>query len=485
MTVQNIHNIKHSQIKIFPFQTKDHSFILFPDLPTAYLLTLLIDKLNFQLDQFSFEYIYPTNKCVDGILTNMWEYDEKYFIFYLENYFHSSDYAMGFLERVLQRIEELEHPPFLIIHTIKTPKNEIIELIEKHKDILLVINWDFEDFFYKFFYKQNPIEEIWNIYYRDDNARVIVNEDQGVKANLDDFILPAYASGYYAHFPKNKDHIISIVDDDDELTDDNIYYRQSKDKFVKGFRYYPETEIMLTTGRGCLYNCSYCYRWAKYSTVRQISLETLKIDLDYLKELQYEYIYFYDDCFVTTNLNRMDEIVELLSQYPFEYGIAARYEVCTPNNLMKLAKINIKRIQVGLQSISMEVNKDTKRWFRKEAFEKTVQKMKTLGIGLSLDIILGLPWEWLKGFLKTFNYAVWLNPVSIFINSLFLNPGTELYDRQQEYGIVTTNTSGKRWFFHVDGIKYSDNFSEDDILFARKYVSYYKNKIPHINITLR
>jgi radical SAM superfamily enzyme YgiQ (UPF0313 family) len=76
---------------------------------------------------------------------------------------------------------------------------------------------------------------------------------------------------------------------------------------------------MLTSGRGCLYNCSYCYRGAKYSSVRQISLETLKQDLDYLEELQYEYVYFYDDCFVTTNLRRMDEIIELLGKYRFEY----------------------------------------------------------------------------------------------------------------------------------------------------------------------
>jgi histone acetyltransferase (RNA polymerase elongator complex component) len=57
-------------------------------------------------------------------------------------------------------------------------------------------------------------------------------------------------------------------------------------------------------------------------------------------------------------------------------------------NLMKLSKINIKRIQVGLQSVSLEVNKDTKRGFKKEAFEITMQKMKSLDIGLSLDIIL-------------------------------------------------------------------------------------------------
>jgi hypothetical protein len=45
-----------------------------------------------------------------------------------------------------------------------------------------------------------------------------------------------------------------------------------------------------------------------------------------------------------------------------------------------------------------------------------------------------------------------------------------LYDKQDEYGSVTGNENKKRDFFHVDGIKSSDNFSETDILLARKYV---------------
>jgi hypothetical protein len=94
MKISNIHDLKNNRIRIFPFQTKDHSFILFPDLQVAYLLSLLIDKIGFVLSQFSVEYVYPTNKCVDHILKNIGEYEEKYFIFNLENYFHSSDYAL-------------------------------------------------------------------------------------------------------------------------------------------------------------------------------------------------------------------------------------------------------------------------------------------------------------------------------------------------------------------------------------------------------
>gem|GEM_PF-2470204 len=77
--------------------------------------------------------------------------------------------------------------------------------------------------------------------------------------------------------------------------------------------------------------------------------------------MKYEYIYFYDDCFITTNLHRLDGIIALLSKYNFSYGISARYEVCTNDALMRISKLNIKRIQIGLQSVSIGVNKETNR----------------------------------------------------------------------------------------------------------------------------
>ncbi len=242
---------------------------------------------------------------------------------------------------------------------------------------------------------------------------------------------------------------------------------------------------MLATWRWCKYNCSYCYRWVKYSNIRQISLETLKKDLDYLTNLKYKYIYIYDDCFITTNLNRLDEIIKLLNNYDFEYQLATRYEVCTSENLLKLSKLNIKRIQIWLQSISLDVNKTIKRWFNKNEFELTIQQIKNLWIKVSLDIILWLPWEWIKWFIKTFNYAVTLNPSNININSLFLNPGTELYKNKKKYWIITKTSNITKNLFHVQSIKSSNSFSIIDIKFARKYVLYYINKLKNINIVLR
>ena len=485
MSINNLLNLKKAQIRIFPFHTNDTSFILYNDLPTSYLLSLLIWKLWFNLNQFVFDYVYHTKKYIDKTLINLSDYKEDYFIFYLENYYHSSNYAMWFLSLVLDKIEELETKPHIIIHTIKTPSEEIKKLIEKYDFILLVVNWDFEEFFYKLFWNNSPIEEISNIYYRDDSWKIYINEKANVVSDLDNYVLPAYASKYYTNFAKSKDYVISMLDEDDETTDKDIYYKRPKEQVIESFRYSSETAVMLTTWRWCKYNCSYCYRWVKYSAIRQISLDTIKKDLDYLSELKYEYVYLYDDCFITTNMDRLEALVDLLSKYDFVYWISVRFEVCNSKVLDILSRINIQRIQIWLQSISIEVNKETKRWFNKKMFEDVVSRVTNLWINISLDLIIWLPWEWLKWFLKTFNYAVSLNPSSIHINTLFLNPWTELYAKQKEYWIITNNDKTTRNLFHVKPVISSNDFTQKDIKMAKTYVSYYINKLKNIDIILR
>ncbi len=484
MMIDNIYRIKHSYIRLFPLQTRDMGFVLYHDLPSAYLLSLLIDSIWFKLDQFKIEYVYPTIKCKNKILENLNNYHEDFFIFSLENYYHSNDYSYWFLLLVLDKLSENKKRPFVIIHSIKTLDNEIKTIMNKYDFVLLFITWDIEDFFYRLFLKGEEIKNIKNIYYREDSWALAINGKENVSSDLNEYILPAYSTWFYTNFLKSKDYIVSILDDDSDV-DSNQYYKKSKNEKIDLFRYLPETSVMITTWRWCKYKCSYCYRGVKYSSVRQISLETIKKDLDYLSEMKYEYIYIYDDCFITTNYNRIDEIVELLSDYSFSYWIAARFEVCTPDIIKKISKLKINRIQVWLQSISRDVNLMTKRWFDIDKFEKSILHLKKSWIDVSLDLILWLPLEWLKWFIRTFNYAVSVKPVSIYINTLFLNPWTDLFKNKQKYWIFTDEKDYFWKLFHVPSVLSSNNFSNTDIIIARKYVSYYVKKLKDIEVILR
>jgi hypothetical protein len=114
-------------------------------------------------------YIYSFSNFFDYIKPSLDDFSEKYFIFNLENYYHSSDYSYNFLVKVLEYYKDKKKKPFFIIHTIKSTDNHIENIINNYENVLLVINTDSEYFFNEFFYKKTPINEISNIFYRDDN----------------------------------------------------------------------------------------------------------------------------------------------------------------------------------------------------------------------------------------------------------------------------------------------------------------------------
>ncbi len=151
---------------------------------------------------------------------------------------------------------------------------------------------------------------------------------------------------------------MNILDSDNADTDAGIYARWPQEKYRKFIRQSPQVGAMLMTGRGCKYKCSYCYRGVKYSSVRQIPLDIVERDLQYLQKMHYEAVYMYDDCFLTTNFNRLEETLTMMGKYDFHYGISIRYEMCFPKVFEMLGKINLFRVQIGLQSASFDINKE-------------------------------------------------------------------------------------------------------------------------------
>ena len=486
MKIENIQNLKYKNIRLFPLQTQDIYFILYHDLPSLYLISLLVDKLWFHISQFSIEYVYPFRNYFNYISEKLGSFTEDYFIFWLENYYHSSDYAHNFMLKVLNYMQENNIEKKVIIHTIKSNEENIQEIMEKYPNVILVLNTDSEYFFNEFFYKKTPITEISNIYFRDDDGEYHATKRENVDYDLGEYIIWWYYNKYFFNFPKSKDEIIFLRSNEKrKVYNDDIFYQWTNEKYTNLLRNLWENHIMLTTGRWCRFNCSYCYRWVKYNKVRQIPIDVIKKDLDTIQQLWYTDIYLYDDCFVSTNHDRLDEIIELFSQYPFYYQIASRYETLNEVNLEKLSKAKIKKIQVWLQSIWKQANLDSKRNINIEKFTGVIQNMKSKGMNISIDLILWLPGDTVMDFIKTFHFAVSLQPTSVFINKLFLNPKTELDKNKEKYGIKTEHDTGLKKDFYVPKIHYSDTFTQKDLLIAEKYILASMKKIDNVKIILR
>ncbi len=336
------------------------------------------------------ESLYPFKKYDAELLRNLPHYREDFFFFFLEEYYHSSGYLLPYLVSLFERAPEAFAKKGTIVHSFKISESESLELMRKFPFVSLVIRTDAEYFFYQKYCQGKPFEEIPNVTYRNEDGEPVASFSEDVGYPLSEYLVPGYRNGVAIRDKDSIHRIIGLLDDDGDRTDDREFYRRPKARVVEHLEKSLASQgyAMLTTGRGCKYGCTYCYRGVKYSKIRQIPLETIEADLEELKKYGFKTVYLYDDCFLTTNADRIDEIVNLLGRYPFRYQIAVRYEICTPAMFRKLQDLSISFVQIGLQSVSKATNAVMGRGFREEPFRNVVAEFKKRGTYVSVDTIL-------------------------------------------------------------------------------------------------
>jgi|SaaInlStandDraft_5_1057022.scaffolds.fasta_scaffold00953_6 biotin synthase-like enzyme len=475
-------DLQHKKIRFFLTQSNDTWMYLFKEFYFWYLINLLIDKIGFKLVNIEAEIVFPFQKYFNGLINKISEFREDYFIFYFENSYHSNYYWYEYIIKCLDELKKTNSKIKVILYSLKISEKEALDLMGKYDFIVLCIRTDIEYFFNEYFYNNISIENIDNIIYRD-WINIHKTEISNVDYDLSNYIIWWYYSWYLDKFVKSKDYIINIMDDDEWKTSKYISTLRSKDFKINQFRYSSNVSAMISTWRWCKYKCSYCFRGVKYSKVRQIPLDIIKKDLDYLKSMHYEEIYIYDDCFLTTNFDRLESLINLLNQYDFYYWISIRYEMCIAKTFELLKSMKFYRIQIWLQSISSFSNTESGRGVNIDKFRQIVKYFRKNWIKISIDLILWLPWDTLKDFIDSFNFTVKLDPGSIHINSLFLNPGTKLYEKQKEYWIKLKKD--KDDLFIVSWIESSDTFSKLDFEIARRYVWKVSDKLTNTKVLLR
>lgn len=449
-------NIITTDVRFFVFQVKDMTML--PELQAAYIQALLIDKLGMDRNSVRVHSCYQTKKFYKELTSNINRYKEENYFFFAENYYHSSSYAINEIETIISMTPNKN----IYIHSHKLSLNDSVEFMKRNANVKMIIRTDVEYVALQELLYNKPLRDIPNIVFRDSDGNIVATKSEDVDYDLSEYIFPAYSNGKIIEEKDNVSRVVSLLDEDTEATDPAFIYRRPRAEMVD-FLYSAEyyKTAMLTTGRGCKYKCSYCFRGVKYSSVRQIPLSVVEADLEYLASAGVKNIYFFDDCFVTTNKNRLAAVVELMNRFPFSYYIATRYEACDEESLSLLATVNFSKVQIGLQSITH--NSAHKRSFNHEKLVRTFDALNTQRDKISIDIILGLPGETKDDFLATLDFALNLRPGMIVVNTLFVNPGTELDTKANDFKIKVNQTVS----FNVPVITESATFSKEDLAYCR------------------
>lgn len=198
----------------------------------------------------------------------------------------------------------------------------------------------------------------------------------------------------------------------------------------------PERGVLWETSRGCPFRCSFCYDARGRHKLRTVSPQRLAAELQLFARSGVEQIWILDSTF-NYPLERGKQLLRLLLQHApdIHYHLEAKAEYLDTELVELLSRLSCS-VQIGLQSARVEVLRNIRRAFDPERFAANVQLLNAAAITFGIDLIYALPGDDVAGLRYSINYALELAPNHLEVFALALLPGTELYQRQNDFSIV-------------------------------------------------
>ncbi|AFK21628.1 B12-binding domain-containing radical SAM protein [Pyrococcus sp. ST04] len=265
--------------------------------------------------------------------------------------------------------------------------------------------------------EEGDIKEVRGIAYAED-GRIRVSYREPI-VNLDDLPMPAY-----------------------DLVDPKTYTATILGENVK--------IASIETSRGCPYNCEFCSASAMWGHAwRWKSNDRVIRELEYVKNLGYNWVFFVDDNFVVPlkyqeRLKLLDAIIENgLNDLNFIIQIRADIIAKHPELAKKLANAGVKIAFIGIESGSEEVLRGMRKGLKKEDTVNAVQLLSEHGIVVYGGIIIGAPYESRKDRKATYKFVQMLgdNGLDAIQISIYTPlPGSDsFYKALKDKALLTLN----------------------------------------------
>jgi radical SAM superfamily enzyme YgiQ (UPF0313 family) len=273
----------------------------------------------------------------------------------------------------------------------------------------------------------NNVQGIW----LKDKGNIITNKIRPLIQDLDS--IPFQDYDYEAHY----------------ILDGKCIHKMSEGLLKK----YSEGKYMTISTRGCPFSCSYCCNNALNKIyLNQKPIRKRSID-NVIKELMQvkirlpimECIYFDDDAFF---LYSIEEIKEFSKKYKQNIELPLIVTGATPSTLTReklslLVDAGLKYVRMGIETGSERTKRLYKRNYSDQQVieaTKIINEFKDKIRAPQYDIIIDNPWETDEDLVKTLMFLTKLpSPYSLCLFSLTFYPGTELYEKAKQEGIITND----------------------------------------------
>jgi MoaA/NifB/PqqE/SkfB family radical SAM enzyme len=200
-----------------------------------------------------------------------------------------------------------------------------------------------------------------------------------------------------------------------------------------------EEMLLLETTRGCVFKCKFCYYPKSYDKQYYLAPENILANLRHAQERGAREVFLLDP---TLNQRRdFADLLRLLAQGNpggrFSYFGELRGEGITEATAGLLRAANFTEVEVGLQSIDAEAQKQMDRKNNLRAFERGVKAMLREGIRVKVDLIVGLPGdtaESIRAGMRYLHDGGLYSDVQVF--NLSILPGTAFRHEAAQLGLA-------------------------------------------------
>ena len=213
----------------------------------------------------------------------------------------------------------------------------------------------------------------------------------------------------------------------------------------------------LETQRGCIFKCHFCYYNKDFDKIRFFSMDRVKKDLSFLLRQKPTSIQFMDPIF-NLNVNKAKEICRFIIQNNknnISFRMETKAEFVDEELAELFHKANVECLTIGLQSSNDKVLRSVGRKLSVKKFIGGVNLLKKWDLGIEVQLILGLPGDTFYSFKKSLEFALNLEPKILDVFRLQVLPGTEIWRKVRELGIVY-DPEPPHYFLHTKTLLFDE-----------------------------
>ncbi|MCL2492366.1 MAG: radical SAM protein, partial [Coriobacteriia bacterium] len=148
---------------------------------------------------------------------------------------------------------------------------------------------------------------------------------------------------------------------------------------------------------------------------------------------------FVDSVFNLTR-QRLERLSDILAPYVEQglrlHTIEVDIESIDDEQAALLARAGVVSVETGPQTVGPKALERCNRTLDKEAYRAGVEACKRVGIRVEADLIIGLPGDTVQDILDSFHFALDADPGIVQASTLHVLPGTLLWERADEYGLI-------------------------------------------------